>query len=301
MTRIVRKEIDLKRNKNEALKMSNYGENDKQGQYWNEAPGQSWVNNDTAMNERLQNISDILFEGIDVNGCKNGLDIGCGAGSTTRRLATIMGNQASVTGLDISEKLLTLARSQSDSLGKLFLQADAQSYTFEPEGFDLAISRFGVMFFENPLKAFQNIKSAIQKGRELRFVCWAPLAANDFFLSPLNTVVDITGVSFAEPGNEPGPLAFSDRTYLSSILKAAKFSSINIDVLETSITTKDSVEKNASLLMEIGMAFRAIKEAAPSDEVLDEIREAFITDGNKRLQNGLISYGAKIYRVSAVA
>ena len=301
MTRIVRKEIDLKRNKNEALKMSNYGENDKQGQYWNEAPGQSWVNNDTAMNERLQNISDILFEGIDVNGCKNGLDIGCGAGSTTRRLATIMSNQATVTGLDISEKLLTLARSQSDSLGKFFLQADAQSYTFEPEGFDLAISRFGVMFFENPLKAFQNIKSAIQKGRELRFVCWAPLAANDFFLSPLNTVVDITGVSFAEPGNEPGPLAFSDRTYLSSILKAAKFSSINIDVLETSITTKDSVEKNASLLMEIGMAFRAIKEAAPSDEVLDEIREAFITDGNKRLQNGLISYGAKIYRVSAVA
>ena len=224
MTRIVRKEIDLKRNKNEALKMNNYGENDKQGQYWNEAPGQSWVNNDTAMNERLQNISDILFEGIDVNGCKNGLDIGCGAGSTTRRLATIMGNQATVTGLDISEKLLTLARSQSDSLGKFFLQADAQSYTFEPEGFDLAISRFGVMFFENPLKAFQNIKSAIQKGRELRFVCWAPLAANDFFLSPLNTVVDITGVSFAEPGNEPGPLAFSDRTYLSSILKAAKFS-----------------------------------------------------------------------------
>tara|TARA_B100001057_G_scaffold313218_1_gene313359 strand:- start:410 stop:1255 length:846 start_codon:yes stop_codon:yes gene_type:complete len=281
--------------------MGNYGENDKQGQYWNEAPGQSWVINDTAMNERLQNISDILFEGIDVNGCKNGLDIGCGAGSTTRRLAKIMSNHATVTGLDISEKLLTLARSQSDSLGKIFLQADAQSYKFEPEGFDLAISRFGVMFFENPLKAFQNIKSAIRKGRELRFVCWAPLKANDFFLSPLNTVVDITGVSFAEPGNEPGPLAFSDRTYLSSILKAAEFSSIKIDVLETSLNTKDSAEKNASLLMEIGMGFRAIKEAAPSDEVLAEIREAFIADGNKRLQNGLISYGAKIYRVSAVA
>ena len=74
-----RKEIDFKRIKNEALKMNNYGENDKQGQYWNEAPGQSWVINDTAMNERLQNISDILFEGIDVTGCKNGLDIGCGA------------------------------------------------------------------------------------------------------------------------------------------------------------------------------------------------------------------------------
>ena len=281
--------------------MGKYGENDKQGQYWNEAPGQSWVINDAAMNERLQAISDILFEGLDASGCNNGLDIGCGAGSTTRRLAAIMGNQARVTGLDISEKLLALARSHPESVGKDFLQADAQSCKFEPEGFDLAISRFGVMFFENPFKAFQNIKSAVQKGREIRFVCWAPISANDFFLSPLNTVVDITGVSFAEPGKEPGPLAFSDRTYLSSILKAAEFSSINIDIVETSISTKDSVEKNASLLMEIGMGFRAIKEATPTDEVLNEIREAFVADGIKRLQNGLISYDATIYRVSAVA
>jgi len=282
-------------------KMGKYGENDKQGQYWNEAPGQSWVINDAAMNERLQAISDILFEGLDATGCNNGLDIGCGAGSTTRRLAAIMGNQARVTGLDISEKLLTLARSHPESVGKDFLQADAQSCKFEPEGFDLAISRFGVMFFENPFKAFQNIKSAVQKGREMRFVCWAPISANDFFLSPLKTVVDITGVSFAEPGKEPGPLAFSDRTYLSSILKNAEFSSINIDIIKTSISTKDSVEKNASLLMEIGMGSRAIKEAAPTDEVLNEIREAFVADGNKRLQNGLISYDATIYRVSAVA
>tara|TARA_B100000674_G_scaffold293641_1_gene243544 strand:- start:154 stop:999 length:846 start_codon:yes stop_codon:yes gene_type:complete len=281
--------------------MGKYGENDKQGQYWNEAPGQSWVINDSAMNERLQAISDILFEGLDATGCNNGLDIGCGAGSTTRRLAAIMGNQARVTGLDISEKLLALARSHPESVGKDFLQADAQSYKFEPETFDLAISRFGVMFFENPFKAFQNIKSAVQKGHEMRFVCWAPISANDFFLSPLKTVVDITGVSFAEPGKEPGPLAFSDRTYLSSILKNAEFSSINIDIIKTSISTKDSVEKNASLLMEIGMGSRAIKEAAPTDEVLNEIREAFVADGNKRLQNGLISYDATIYRVSAVA
>ena len=62
------------------------------------------------------------------------------------------------------------------------MQADAQSYAFDREVFDVAISRFGVMFFENPVKAFQNIKSAIQPGREMRFVCWAPIAANDFFI-----------------------------------------------------------------------------------------------------------------------
>ena len=155
------------------------------------------------MNERLQTISDILFEGLDSNGCSNGLDIGCGAGSTTRRLHETLGKEGQVTGLDISAKLLGVARSHSESNGLHFLQADAQSYAFNREVFDVAISRFGVMFFENPVKAFQNIKAAIQPGREMRFVCWAPIAANDFFISPLKTVVDITGVSFAEPGREP--------------------------------------------------------------------------------------------------
>ena len=281
--------------------MGLYGENDKQGQYWNEQPGQSWVIHDAAMNERLQIISDILFEDLAVLECKNGLDIGCGAGSTTRRLYEKLGKERHVMGLDISGKLLGVARSHPESNGLHFLQADAQSYAFNHAVFDVAISRFGVMFFENPVKAFQNIKSAIQPRREMRFVCWAPLAANDFFISPLNTVVDITGVSFAEPGREPGPLAFSDRSYLFSILKEAGFSSVNIDVVETSISTRDSVEQNAALLMEIGMGFRAIKEADPSDEILSEIRQAFINDGNKRLINGKISYEATIYRVSALA
>ena len=281
--------------------MGLYGENDKQGQYWNEQPGQSWVIHDAAMNERLQIISDILFEDLAVLECKNGLDIGCGAGSTTRRLYETLGKEGHVTGLDISAKLLGVARSHPESNGLHFLQADAQSYSFNHEIFDVAISRFGVMFFENPVKAFQNIKSAIQPRREMRFVCWASLTANDFFISPLKTVVDITGVSFAGPGREPGPLAFSDRGYLFSILKEAGFSSVNIDVVETSISTRDSVEQNAALLMEIGMGFRAIKEADPSYEILSEIRQAFINDGNKRLINGKISYEATIYRVSALA
>ena len=282
-------------------KISIYGENVKQGQYWNEQSGQAWVIHDAAMNERLQIISDILFEDLAVLECKNGLDIGCGAGSTTQRLHETLGKEGNVTGLDISGKLIGVARSHPESNRLHFLQADAQSYAFNREVFDVVISRFGVMFFENPIKAFQNIKSAIQPGREMRFVCWAPLEANDFFISPLKTVVDITGVSFAEPGREPGPLAFSDRSYLSSILQEAGYSSVNIDVVETSISTRDSVEQNAALLMEIGMGFRAIKEADPSNEMLSEIRQAFIHDGNKRLVNGKISYKATIYRVSAMA
>ncbi len=71
--------------------MTVYGENEGQGKYWNEKPGQSWVAYDASMNERLSNISDILFEDLDTAGCQIGLDIGCGAGSTTRRLYETLG------------------------------------------------------------------------------------------------------------------------------------------------------------------------------------------------------------------
>ena len=278
-----------------------YGENEGQGKYWNEKPGQSWVRHDVSMNERLSSISDILFEGIDTAGCHIGLDIGCGAGSTTKRLHEMLGPHSKVTGLDISEQLLNLAKTEGGNEHLEFLQADAQSFTFDKQETDIAISRFGVMFFENPVKAFENIRSAIKPSGQLRFVCWAPLEVNEFFYAPLNAVMDITGVSLAAPGKEPGPLAFSDYDYLSSILKNSGFSSVKIDVVESVIRTEDSPEENASLMMEIGMGFRAIKEAQPTPEMLENIEKAFIHDGSLRQQDGIISYGAMIYRVTALS
>ena len=281
--------------------MTVYGENEGQGKYWNEKPGQSWVAYDASMNERLSSISDILFDNLDIAGCRVGLDIGCGAGSTTRRLYEVLGPHSKVTGLDISEQLLNLARTAEKNKLLEYVQADAQSFTFDNQGADIAISRFGVMFFESPIKAFENIRSAIKPGGQFRFVCWAPMEVNEFFYVPLKIVSDVTGVSFDAPGKEPGPLAFSDFDYLSSILKESGFSSIKIEVVETDIRTKDNAEENASLLMEIGMGYRAIKAAEPTPEMLTNIRKAFIKDGVSRKKNHLISYGATIYRVTALA
>lgn len=281
--------------------MTVYGDNEGQGKYWNEKPGQSWVAHDGSMNERLSNISEILFEELDVANCETGLDIGCGAGSTTRRLHKLLGSQSKVTGLDISEQLLNLARSAERNELIEYVQADAQSFTFDKRETDIAISRFGVMFFENPVKAFENIRSAIKQNGQFRFVCWAPLEVNEFFYAPLNAVMDITGVSLAAPGKEPGPLAFSDYDYLSSVLKNSGFSSVKIDVVETVIRTEDSAEQNASLLMEIGMGFRAIKEAHPTPEMMKNIKNAFVQDGLLRQKDGFITFGATIYRVTARA
>ena len=163
--------------------MADFGENPDQGKFWNEEPGLSWVENDRLMSERLETISQLLLENLDLRPSGRILDIGCGGGGTTLALAKRAPPSAQITGLDISKPLLDLAAQKcADHENINFVLADAQAHRFTLQKFDTVISRFGVMFFENPVKAFQNIKSALTVEGRLHFVCWAPLKENDFFL-----------------------------------------------------------------------------------------------------------------------
>ncbi len=286
--------------------MTDYGENPKQGQYWNEDSGTAWITYDAAMNERLQPITDILFQDMATHGVEQALDIGCGAGATTRRMASLLPGNAQVVGLDISDSLLAAARAQSmaddaDTAAIDYIQADAQSHGFETQRFDLMLSRFGVMFFGEPVRAFANIRSAMRPGAPIRFVCWAPLEVNEFFLAPLQIALDITKFEFQWPGRDPGPLAFSDHDYVRSILQDAGFSAITIDRVETEVTTKDHPEANATFLMNMGMGFRAIELSKPDDQMREDIRQALIADGRAHQEGQTISYKAVVYVVTANA
>ena len=162
--------------------MADFGENPDQGKFWNEASGLSWVENDRLMSERLETISQLLLENLDLHPSSKILDIGCGGGTTTLALAKGAPPSVQITGLDISKPLLDLAAQKCAEHKNInFVLADAQAHRFAVQKLDTVISRFGVMFFENPVKAFQNIKSALRVAGRLRFVCWAPLEENEFF------------------------------------------------------------------------------------------------------------------------
>ena len=90
--------------------MANFGENEAQGKFWNDAPGQSWVKHDAVMNLRLGNISDILFDRLKEISASKVLDVGCGTGSTSIRLVKTLARDARATGIDISEPMLEKAR-----------------------------------------------------------------------------------------------------------------------------------------------------------------------------------------------
>ena len=286
--------------------MADYGENAQQGKFWNKAPGQSLVDNDTAMNERLSLISDILISGLSLDNIAAAMDIGCGAGDSTRQLASRLPNTAEVTGFDISDALLARAQALNSTADPSaapisYKQADIQAYPFPPQEYDLAISRFGVMFFDNPVKAFSNIRTGLGHGAKLDFVCWAALEENEFFSHPAEIANRLTGSTPTLPGRDPGPMAFSDKDYLHQILVDAGFAHPQIDTVKTFVQTADSAEDNADLLMTIGKAASILREAEADEAIRAEVREALRTGGLERTRDGLISYDATIYRVSVTA
>ena len=282
--------------------MTGYGDNTAQGKFWNDKPGQSWVKYDTVMNQRLENITNLLFQAVGKTFASNGLDIGCGTGSTTLKLSGLLGGDARVKGIDISGPMLNSARKKISEKDKIsFIEADAQTYKFLPNNFQIVISRFGVMFFEDPVKAFRNIRGAMSPGANLTFVCWAPYDKNEFFSLPFETVSHFTGSVLDIEPHAPGPLAFSDKEYVKKILTAADFSNVDIKQLETSLVTTDTPHEDAEILMNIGFGARALREAELDEMMRGRVYDRFVKNSQDRHSDGLIRYSATINLVRACA
>ena len=136
--------------------------NAEQIEYWNGDAGKRWAQEDDTMARLLHPVSEALLEHAAVEGCQNALDVGCGGGSQSLMLAQKLGPGAQVLGVDISEPMLQVARGKAAEADPAradisFLQADAATYDFGSQEFDLVFSRFGVMFFDDPVGAFRNL------------------------------------------------------------------------------------------------------------------------------------------------
>ena len=125
--------------------------NVEQSTYWNEQSGPKWVKNEDALNERLSTLTIELFSRAKIKASDKVLDIGCGGGDTTFKVSKLLVDGGHVVGADISHTLLDHAKSKYADIGAMkFMHCDAQNYPFDENYFDKVISRFGVMFFENP-------------------------------------------------------------------------------------------------------------------------------------------------------
>jgi SAM-dependent methyltransferase len=212
------------------------------------------------------------------------LDIGCGCGQTSLRLASQVGASGSVTGLDISKPMLENARARAKAGGVTniaFTEADAQTHSFEAASFDLLFSRFGVMFFASPVEAFANLLTALRPGGRLTFISWQELVRNPWMHLPI-----VAAAKHLPPGGPPpdplapGPFAFADSDRVDGILRESGFEDIQHESFEEDLLVGggQSLEDTVRFLVQLGPAGAAMREASP------EVREAAINETLKAIE-----------------
>ena len=274
--------------------------NDEQYEYWNKGIGQKWVKEDKSLNERFTILTKKFFSRANINKNEKVLDIGCGGGITSFEASKLVGKDGYVLGADISEILLDLAKKNYSNIENLeFKYCDVQNYKFKKNIFSKVISRFGVMFFENPIVAFKNIYNSIQDGGSLHFVCWTNVLENEFFTAAANIIIKHLNKEFPQVTRAPGPFAFSEKKYVKQILNASGFKNIKVDKIYTSISTYDDSKKDGELLFNIGLAGRLLAEENLSEEELSKIKNKIIEMTQKRQIDGKINYKACLNFVSA--
>lgn len=256
--------------------------NPQQAAYWTVDIAGKWVDNQVALDRRFGAITDALIERASPRSGERVVDVGCGTGATTLELARAVGSDGRVLAIDISEPMLEVARRRIEAAGFAWvdlLLADAQVHRFAA-GHDLVASRFGVMFFGDPVAAFRNLKAALEPDGRLAFACWTELEANPWFHLPLEAATRRLGPPETKHPRAPGPFAFSEAAYVRQILESAGFTGIRIERTEIPIEIEATCGEEAAFAADMGPASRLIREraadpAATSQRIAAEIADAF--------------------------
>jgi SAM-dependent methyltransferase len=251
--------------------------------YWNDESGPKWVALQQLLDEQIAPLGLAAMERAAVRTGEHVLDVGCGCGQTSLQLAERVGAGGSVSGVDISAVMLERARERATSSGLenvSFTTADAQVHDFEAGRYDLVFSRFGVMFFSDPVAAFANLRSALRPGGRLAFVCWQEVGRNPWMLVPVMAVA--AHVTMPPPPEEgaPGPFAFADPARVRDILAGAGFVDIEVAGREGTLALagEGDVDAAVDFVVQLGPAGRLFREAHADTQakLRTAIREALV-------------------------
>ncbi|MBC7519674.1 MAG: class I SAM-dependent methyltransferase [Sandarakinorhabdus sp.] len=274
-----------------------------QVEYWNSAVGDTWARMQARLDLAFTPVTAALLSLAAPQPGEDALDIGCGTGETTLALAAAVGDDGSAIGLDISEPLLVRARERAE---ELLSEADfraADAATFDDEdGLDLIVSRFGVMFFDDPVAAFANLKKRVAPGGRLCFACWQPPAENLWATLPMQVVADLLPAQPPADPNAPGPFAFADPERVNAILADAGWHDTAFHAVPFSMVIGEGDDPVAAAVhfnLRIGPAARAIRDAGPEVEATAKARLAAALAAY--LADGVVALPGAVWLVSASA
>ena len=236
-------------------------------EYWNGEAGERWAQQDEMMAGLLAPIAEALLDHAGVQDCRRAIDIGCGGGSQSLALARRLGADASVLGVDISAPLLRVARERAASTAQdvaalEFVEADAATHPFEQGAYDLLFSRFGVMFFADPVAAFTNLRSALGADGRVAFTCWQTLQDNPWIWLAVQAALRHVAPPEPTDPEAPGPFAFANPERLRGILEAAGFRDIAIADHPVTLRWRsaDNLEDNVTGMIQMGPVSRLVMD-----------------------------------------
>lgn len=249
-------------------------DNSVQIEYWNGQAGETWVRRIDRIDAMLAPITQALLERAAVKPGERVVDVGCGCGTTSIELVR---RGARVFGVDVSGPMLALAKQRAAGLqGIAFKQADAAIQPLTPDH-ELVFSRFGVMFFADPVAAFRNLRTGVTPDGRLCFVCWQAMSENAWMSTAGQAVMAFLPKPAAPPDpRAPGPFAFADRAYLRGILEQAGFGAIEIEDFRTKLHVGDDLDQAMAFQSDVGPVARALAEleGEPRERALAAARDA---------------------------
>jgi len=251
--------------------------NAEQIEFWDGVAGESWIRNQEQLDGQLAPFATAVLAGARLAPGERVLDIGCGCGATTLGAARAVAPDGSAVGVDLSSSMLGYAaqRARAEGLDNVeFAQADAQVYAFEPASFDAAISRFGIMFFDDPVAAFTNIAAALAPGGRFAAACWQSVDRNPWMMLPVIEALRLVEIELPTDPTAPGPFAFADKKRVAGILEAGGFADVAFRSFEPELAVAGGAEiaRTAEFLMELGPVRRALIDA--DDAQRAAVREA---------------------------
>ena len=261
-----------------------------QAEFWSGAAGRSWVAQQSAMDALLAPVLEAVLDAAAIQTGEHVLDIGCGTGASTFSIAQRVGSEGSVLGADISPTLLTLARTRLTASPQAKVrEADAAEADLGGP-FDVCVSRFGVMFFQDTPAAFRNIARSVRPGGRFALAAWASAGQNPYFMQAAAAARSVFSDLPKVDRSLPGPFAFEDPYRVRRDFTTAGLREIEIQTLSMDLTPHGTLSEFVDLCMQIGPA----ASAADKMDATDAQRAALETALAEQMQDYVTADGLRV-------